>query len=39
MDTPEYELLAQRTSVAPPMEAKNLPLVSESRARDSRDVK
>lgn len=32
MDTPEYELLAQQTSVAPPMEAKNLPLVSESSA-------
>jgi uncharacterized peroxidase-related enzyme len=32
MDTPEYKLLAQRTAIAPPTEAKNLPLISESSA-------
>jgi uncharacterized peroxidase-related enzyme len=32
MDTPEYELLAQRSPASPPMEARNLPLVSESGA-------
>jgi uncharacterized peroxidase-related enzyme len=32
MDTPEYELLAQRAVDSPPMVARNLPLVSESSA-------
>jgi uncharacterized peroxidase-related enzyme len=32
MDTPEYELLAQRAAGSPPMVARNLPLVSEADA-------
>lgn len=32
MDTPEYELLAQRAAGSPPMETRNLPLVPESSA-------
>jgi uncharacterized peroxidase-related enzyme len=32
MDIPEYELLAQRAADSPPMEARNLPLVSEGNA-------
>ena len=32
MDTPEYELLAQRPVASAPVEARNLPLVSESSA-------
>jgi uncharacterized peroxidase-related enzyme len=32
MDTPEYELLAQRAAGSPPMAARNLPLVSETDA-------
>jgi|UPI0004BB447A hypothetical protein len=32
MDTPEYELLAQRPVASAPVEARNLPLISESSA-------